>query len=137
MNLTGKELHALVFSDANVINPLERVKTVAFANKNDLEAALLHVRGLTNITVIKSQVHIVVPGMANDSNTFASLVTNPKNNSKRIFIQLFKDNEALNNALDVLVNEFDSLNVAAFSKETRVTNYTEFRRSFRETSRVF
>ncbi|QIC71793.1 hypothetical protein [Acinetobacter indicus] len=136
MNLNGKELHAFVYSDATVINPLERVKTVAFANKNDLEAALLHVRGMSNITVLKSQVHIVVPGMARDTNTFASLVTNPKNNTKRIFIQLFKDAEALNGALDVLASEFDTLNVASFSKETRVMNYTEFRRAFRETTRV-
>lgn len=136
MNLNGKELHAFVYSDANVVNPLERVKTVAFANKNDLEAALLHVRGMSNITVLKSQVHIVVPGMARDANTFASLVTNPKNNTKRIFIQLFQNAEALNGALDVLVNEFDTLNVSSFSKETRVMNYTEFRRTFRETTRV-
>ncbi|QKQ71701.1 hypothetical protein E5Y90_15845 (plasmid) [Acinetobacter sp. 10FS3-1] len=136
MNLNGKELHAFVYSDATVINPLERVKTVAFANKNDLEAALLHVRGMSNITVLKSQVHIVVPGMARDTNTFASLVTNPKNNTKRIFIQLFKDAEALNGALDVLASEFDTLNMASFSKETRVMNYTEFRRAFRETTRV-
>lgn len=136
MNLNGKELHAFVYSDANVLNPLERVKTVAFANKNDLESALIHVRGLSNITVLKSQVHIVVPGMSQNANTFASLVTNPKNNTKRIFIQLFKDTEALNSALDVLVNEFATLNVASFGKETRVMSYTEFRREFRETSRL-
>lgn len=136
MNLNSKELHAFVYSDANIINPLERVKTVAFANKNDLESALLQVRGLSNITVLKSQVHIVVPGMPSDATTFASLVTNPKNNSKRIFIQLFQDAEALNGALDVLVNEFDNLNVASFSKETRVMNYSDFRRTFRETTRM-
>ena len=136
MNLTGKELHAFVYSDATVMNPLERVKTVAFANKNDLEAALLHVRGMSNITVLKSQVHIVVPGMARDANTFASLVTNPKNNTKGIFIQLFKNAEGLNGALDVLINEFDTLNAVSFSQETRVMNYSEFRRAFRETARV-
>lgn len=136
MNLNGKELHVFVYSDANVINPLERVKTVAFSNKNDLESALLHVRGLSNITVLKSQVHIVVSGMAHDATTFAALVTNPKNNSKRIFIQLFKDAEALNGALDVLVNEFDNLNVAAFSKTNHVMHYSEFRRAFRETTRM-
>jgi hypothetical protein len=136
MNLTGTELHAFVYSDANEMNPLNRVKTVAFKNKTDMESALIHVRRMSNITVLKSQVHIVVPGMKRDAESFSSLITYPKNNTKRIFIQLFKEADDLDNALDVLFNEFDNLNVAAYSHDTRVMTGTEFRNTFRETTRV-
>lgn len=136
MKLTGSELHAFVYSDANEMNPLNRVKTVAFKNKNDLESALIHVRRLSNITVLKSQVHIVVPGMSRDAESYASLVTFPSGNSKRIFIQLFKESNDLDSALDVLFNEFDNLNVASYSHNTPVMTGAEFRNTFRETTRV-
>lgn len=136
MKLTGNELHAFVYSDANEMNPLNRVKTVAFKNKTDLESALIHVRRMSNITVLKSQVHIVVPGMSREAESFASLVTYPKDNTKRIFIQLFKEAEALDDALNLLFTEFDNLNVASYSHHTAVMTGTDFRNTFRETTRV-
>lgn len=131
MKSTGIELHAFVYSDQTEMDPTKRVKTVAFKNKVDMESALIYARRMSDIAVLKSQVHIVVPGMKNSSESFASLVTFPKGNTKRIFIQLFNSAKELDNALNVLFDEFNDLNVASYSHNARIlNNCADFRNSF-------
>lgn len=132
----GKELHAFVCLNNNEVNPLKRVQTYAFSNKKDLEAALTHIRHESGLQVLKSQVHVEVSGMRETAETFASLVTYSKSNTKRMFIQLFKSKEDLDTAIEMLSLEFNELVIASMSSDKKIMSYVDFRNDIRGLTRV-